>query len=52
VQSPATPDQWNYVTVNLSSLSGLAVAHIDIGYDQPGASGNYGGYIDDISLTH
>jgi len=46
------PDQWNYVTVNLSSLSGLIVAHIDIAYDQPGASGNYGGYIDDISLTH
>jgi hypothetical protein len=46
------PDQWNYVTVNLSSLSGLTVSHIDIGYDQPGASGNYGGYVDDISLTH
>ena len=46
------PDQWNYVTVNLSSLSGLTVSHIDAGYDQPGATGNYGGYVDDISLTH
>lgn len=46
------PDQWNYVTVNLSSLAGLTVSHIDVGYDQPGASGNYGGYVDDINLTH
>jgi hypothetical protein len=46
------PDQWNYVTANLSGLSGLTVAHIDVGYDQPGASGNYGGYVDDITLSH
>jgi len=46
------PDQWNYVTANLSSISGKTISRIDIGYDQPGANGNYGGYIDDISLTH
>lgn len=46
------PDQWNYVTVNLGSLSGLTVSRIDIGYDQPGATGNYGGYVDDITLSH
>ncbi len=46
------PDQWNYVTANLGSLSGKTVARIDVGYDQPGASGNYGGYIDDIGLSH
>ena len=46
------PDQWNYVTANLSTISGKTVNRIDIGYDQPGASGNYGGYVDDISLTH
>ncbi len=46
------PDQWNYVTANLSSLSGKTVARIDVGYDQPGASGNYAGYIDDIALSH
>jgi hypothetical protein len=27
------------------------MAH-DVGYDQPGASGNYGGYVDDITLSH
>jgi hypothetical protein len=46
------PDQWNYVTVDLSGISVKTVSRIDIGYDQPGASANYGGYIDDISLTH
>jgi hypothetical protein len=46
------PGQWNYVTANLGSLSGLTISRIDVGYDQPGTSGNYGGYIDDISLSH
>lgn len=48
------PDQWNYVTSDFSSLSGLTVSRIDIGYDQPGsgAAGSYRGYVDDISLTH
>lgn len=46
------PDQWNYVTADLSSLSGKTVSRIDVGYDQPGASGNYGGFVDDITLSH
>ena len=46
------PDQWNYVTADLGSLANKSVARIDVGYDQPGASGNYGGYIDDIVLSH
>ena len=46
------PNQWNYVTTSLGSLSGLAVSRIDIGYDQPGASGSYGGYVDDITISH
>lgn len=46
------PDQWNYVTANLGSLSGKTIARIDVGYDQPGASGNYAGYIDDIAISH
>jgi hypothetical protein len=46
------PDQWNYVTANLSSISGKTVSRIDVGYDQPGAGGNYGGYVDDITLSH
>lgn len=46
------PDQWNYVTVNLSGVSGKTVSRIDVGYDQPGATGTYGGYIDDIQVSH
>jgi hypothetical protein len=47
------PDQWNYVTVDLSPLSGRTVSRIDIGYDQPNApAGSYRGYVDDIYLTH
>jgi hypothetical protein len=46
------PGQWNYVTADLSSVAGKVVKSIDIGYDQPGANGNYRGFIDDISITH
>jgi hypothetical protein len=47
------PDKWNYVTSDLSSLSGLTISRIDIAYDQPNApAGSYSGYVDDISLTH
>ncbi len=44
--------QWNYVTADLSSLAGKTVKTIDIGYEEPGATGMYHGYVDDISLTH
>lgn len=46
------PDQWNYVTADLSGLAGKTVNRIDVGYEQPGGRGSYGGYIDDISLSH
>jgi hypothetical protein len=46
------PDQWNYVTADLSSISGKTISRIDVGYDQPGANGNHGGYIDNMRLSH
>ena len=46
------PDQWNYVTANLGALSGKTISTIDVGYDQPGGSGNYRGYVDDIHITN
>ncbi len=46
------PDQWNYVTADLGRLSGKMVERIDVDYDQPGGRGNYGGYVDDVRLTH
>jgi hypothetical protein len=46
------PDQWNYVTADLSSMAGKEVKSIDIGYDQPGATASYRGFIDDILLTY
>jgi len=33
-------------------LSGKTISRIDIGYDQPGGSGNYSGYVDDINIHH
>ncbi len=44
-------DTWNQVTANLGSLSGKAIVRIDVGYDQPGSTGGYRGYIDDIALS-
>ena len=47
------PDVWNYVTTDLSGLSGKTISRIDVGYDQPNApAGNYSGYVDDITLKH
>ena len=45
-------DQWNYITVSLGALSGKKIDRIDIGYDQPGSSGGYRGFIDDISISN
>ena len=42
---------WNQVIANLGSLAGKTVERIDVGYDQPGSTGGYRGYIDDITLN-
>ena len=44
-------DTWNYVTVDLTPLAGKTVSRIDLGYNQPGGSGGYRGYVDDIAFT-
>jgi predicted GH43/DUF377 family glycosyl hydrolase len=45
-------DQWNYVTSDIGAkVAGKTIVRIDVGYDQPGSTGGYRGYIDDISLT-
>jgi hypothetical protein len=46
------PGQWNYVTADLSDLSGKTISRIDVGYEQNGAVAKYKGYIDDIRLSH
>lgn len=43
---------WNQVISDIGAVaSGKTIARLDIGYDQPGSSGGYRGYIDDISIT-
>ena len=44
-------DTWNYVTVDLTPLAGKTVSRIDLGYNQPGSSGGYRGYVDDVGFT-
>ena len=46
-----TLDTWNHVTANLGKLAGKTVQSIDVGYDQPGSTGGYRGYLDDIALN-
>ena len=47
-----TLNQWNHVTSKIGAVAaGKTLQRIDLGYDQPGGSGTYRGYIDDISLT-
>ena len=43
---------WNHVTVNLAANnSNKQINRILIGYDQPGGSGGYRGYVDDITIS-
>ena len=44
-------DTWNYVTVDLTPIAGNSVNRIDLGYNKPGSTGGYRGYVDDIALT-
>jgi len=45
-------NQWNQVTARIGAVAaGKTPARIDLGYDQPGGSGSYRGYVDDISIT-
>ncbi|HEY3871930.1 MAG TPA: hypothetical protein VGM10_26445 [Actinocrinis sp.] len=46
-------NQWNKVSVDIGKASaGKKIVRIDLGYDQPGSSGGYRGYVDDIALTN
>ncbi len=46
-----TLDTWNHITVNLGThSSGKTINRLLIGYDQPGGTGGYRGYVDDISI--
>jgi hypothetical protein len=47
-----TLDTWNYVSVPLGELAdGKQIVQLDIGYDQPGNTGGYRGFIDDIRIS-
>jgi lysophospholipase L1-like esterase len=43
--------QWNLVQVSLARLAGGTVDQLRIGYDQPGATGTFRGYVDDIAVV-
>ncbi|WP_307783572.1 glycosyl hydrolase family 95 catalytic domain-containing protein [Streptomyces spinoverrucosus] len=44
-------DTWNHVTVNIGEVkAGQTISKILVGYDRPGATGGYRGYIDDVSI--
>jgi predicted alpha-1,2-mannosidase len=45
------PDTWNYVSVDLTPLTNKTVNRIDLGYNQPGGSGGFRGYVDDLGFT-
>jgi hypothetical protein len=47
-----TLDTWNHVTVNLATNNAnKSISRILVGYDQPGGSGGYRGYIDDLTIN-
>ncbi|MEV4137314.1 SGNH/GDSL hydrolase family protein [Dactylosporangium sp. NPDC049742] len=45
-------NQWNLVQVSLAGLAGGTVDQIRIGYDQPGGTGTFRGYVDDIQIVN
>jgi len=44
-------NEWNLVRIPLSALAGGTVDQIWIGYDQPGTTGLFRGYVDDIDIV-
>lgn len=44
--------QWNLVQVSLAALAGGTVDQLRVGYDQPGGTGTFRGYIDDIQIVN
>jgi len=47
-----TLNTWNHVTVNVAANNAnKQISRILVGYDQPGGSGGYRGYIDDITIS-
>ncbi len=44
--------QWNLVQVSLAVLAGGTVDQLRVGYDQPGGTGTFRGYIDDIQIVN
>lgn len=47
-----TLDTWNHVSVPLGTVAnGKQIVQLDIGYDQPGNTGGYRGFIDDIRIS-
>ncbi|MFC5824046.1 glycosyl hydrolase family 95 catalytic domain-containing protein [Nonomuraea insulae] len=47
-----TLDSWNHITVDLDARSaGKQISRILVGYDHPGTSGGYRGYIDDLAIS-
>ncbi|MBM9503500.1 glycosyl hydrolase family 95 catalytic domain-containing protein [Actinacidiphila acididurans] len=47
-----TLDTWNHVTVNLAAHdANKQIDRILVGYDHPGGSGGYRGYVDDLTVN-
>ncbi|MFC3738232.1 trypsin-like serine protease [Paractinoplanes deccanensis] len=45
-------DEWNDVTVDLGAVAnGKEIVEIDFGYDQPGNTGGFRGFVDDIRIS-
>lgn len=48
-----TINTWNYVQCNVGQwLNGKTIDRILVAYDQPGSTGQYRGYIDDLLITN
>jgi lysophospholipase L1-like esterase len=45
-------NRWNLVQVKLGVLAGGTVDQLRVGYDQPGGTGTFRGYIDDIQIVN
>lgn len=46
-----TLDQWNHVTANIGAVAaGKRITGVDVGYDDPGSSGGFHGFIDDLTI--
>ncbi len=51
-QGNLIPDSWNFIAIDIGSISALPMENMSIGWQQEGIPGGYRGYLDDVIIDY